>query len=59
MYAYYALMKLNILPTDFVFMDSKEKAFIIACSDKKIEADKKEEQRLKNAGRGKKGRRRR
>ena len=59
MYAYYALMKLNILPTDFAFMDSKEKAFIIACIDKKIEAEKEEEKHIKRAGKGKKGRRRR
>jgi hypothetical protein len=52
-------MKLNIFPFEFAYMDSREKAFIIACINKKMEADKNEEQRLKHAGKGKKGRRRR
>jgi hypothetical protein len=40
-------MKLNILPSKFAFMDQREKAFIIACIDKKIEAEKEEEKRIK------------
>ena len=52
-------MKLKIMPSVFVQMDINEKAFVIACINEQIEAEKKEERILKrNAGKGKKGRRR-
>ena len=52
-------MKLKIMPSVFVQMYINEKAFVIACINEQIEAEKKEERILKrNAGKGKKGRRR-
>lgn len=48
-YAYYALHKLNILPSQFADMPMREKAVVIAFIDLKIEAEKKEaaKQKLK------------
>ena len=40
-YAYYALHKLHILPSQWCALEEEEKAFIIAAIDIKIEADKK------------------
>ena len=40
-YAYYALLKLKVLPSVFLNMDKQEKAFVIACIKIKIEQDKK------------------
>ena len=39
-YAYYALHKLHIRPREFLDMDQREKAFIIAAIDLRIEAEK-------------------
>ena len=51
-------MRLRIRPSVFVQMDDNEKAFVIACIDKKIEAEKEEEKRMKkNSARHKAGRR--
>ena len=36
-----------MLPSTFINLDIQEKAFIIACIDKKIEAVKEEEKKLK------------
>ena len=40
-YAYYALHKLHIRPSEWVDMDENEKAFIIAAIDEKAKEDKK------------------
>lgn len=37
-----------MLPSVFINLDTQEKAFIIACIDKKIEAEKEKEKELKN-----------
>lgn len=47
-YAYYALLKLHILPSVFLNMDAQEKAFVIASIKLKIENDKKEKKKLEN-----------
>lgn len=52
-YAYYALLKLHILPSVFLEMDVQEKAFVIGAIQMKIEQDKKEEKRVKSASRRK------
>ena len=36
-----------MLPSTFINLDIQEKAFVIACIDKKIEAVKEEEKKLK------------
>ena len=43
-------MRLRIRPSVFVQMDDNEKAFVIACIDKKIEAEKEEEKRSTGSG---------
>ncbi len=48
MYAYYALHKLRIRPSEWVNMDENEKAFIIAAIDEKV---KEEEKKRKEAER--------
>jgi len=48
-YAYYALHKLKILPSQFVNLERAEKAFVIACIDIKIENDRKQSQRAKKS----------
>lgn len=50
-YAYYALLKLHILPSVFLEMDEQEKAFVIGAIQLKIEQDKKEEKRMKSSSR--------
>ncbi len=40
-YAYYALHKLRIRPSEFCEMDTNEQAFIIACIDIRLDAEKK------------------
>ena len=40
-------MKLKIMPSTFIQMDINERAFVIACINEQIEAEKKEEQNLK------------
>ena len=44
-YAYYALLKLHILPSVFLDMDEQEKAFVIASIELKAEHDKKEKKK--------------
>ena len=46
-YAYYALHKLKILPSQFMDLDQNEKAFIIAAIDLRIEAEKEEARKIK------------
>jgi hypothetical protein len=41
------LHKLRILPSQFLELDQKDKAFIIAAIDLKIEAEKKEASKIK------------
>lgn len=45
--AYYCLHKLRILPSQFNRLPLREKAFVIASIQLRIEAEKKEAQRLK------------
>lgn len=47
-YAYYALLKLHILPSVFLEMDEEEKAFVIACIKRKLESDKKERKKAES-----------
>jgi hypothetical protein len=46
-YAYYALHKLKILPSQFANMTREEKAFIMASIDIRVEVEKKEADKLK------------
>ena len=41
MYAYYALHKLKMLPSQFAGLEKNEKAFVIACIDIRNENEKK------------------
>jgi len=50
-YAYYALHKLHIKPSELCSLPRMEKAFITACIDLRVEADKKEINKAKRAGR--------
>ena len=49
-YAYYALHRLHIKPSEWCAMPRRERAFITACIDLKLEADKKERTKAKRAG---------
>lgn len=55
-YAYYALHKLRIKPSEFNDMDDYEKAFVIACIDVRCENEAKEAKEMDK--KAKKGRRR-
>ena len=56
-FAYYALLKLHILPSVFLELEEPEKAFVIGSIKVKMEDDKKKEKEMKRkAKRGKKGR---
>lgn len=46
-YAYYCLHKLRILPHDFLALDPYERAFIMAAIDVRLEAEQKEQRKLK------------
>lgn len=46
-YAYFALHKLHILPSVFLGLPRKEKAFVIAAIDERIKAEKAEADNLK------------
>ncbi len=54
-FAYYALLKLHILPSVFLAMDEQEKAFTVAAIKVKMEADKKEKKKIDSKSK-KKGR---
>lgn len=54
-YAYYALLKLHILPSVFLAMDEQEKAFVVAAVKVKIKNDKEKEKEAKRKSK-KKGR---
>lgn len=54
-FAYYALLKLHILPSVFLAMDEEEKAFTVAAIKVKMEADKKEKKKIESKSK-KKGR---
>ncbi|MBD5461513.1 MAG: hypothetical protein HDR24_00410 [Lachnospiraceae bacterium] len=47
-FAYYALIKLHILPSVFLEMDEQEKAFVVASIEMKCKSDKKEKQRIES-----------
>ena len=53
-YCYYCLHKFHWKPTDFIEMDRKEKAFVIAAIQIKSEDEKKKEKKMKKPS--KKGR---
>ncbi|MDE6999452.1 MAG: hypothetical protein K2P73_04015 [Lachnospiraceae bacterium] len=56
-FAYYALLKLHILPSVFLNMDELEKAFVVAAIKVKMEDDRKKEKEMKRKTKaGKKGR---
>jgi hypothetical protein len=58
--AHFALQKLNILPSTLADMDEKEKAFVYASIQLRIEDEKKEAAKIKAArSKGQKGGRRR
>lgn len=46
-YAYYALHKLHLLPGRFVRLPRREKAFVMACIDVRIAAEKKQAAKIK------------
>lgn len=47
-YAHYCLHKLHMRPKKFLKLDRRERAFIIASIDEKIESDKEEAEKIKN-----------
>ena len=55
-FAFYALHKLRIKPSEFMEMDEYEKAFVIACIDIRCEAEEKQAKEMDK--KTKKGRRR-
>lgn len=56
-FAYYALLKLHILPSVFLGMDEQEKAFVVAAIKVKMADDRKKEKEMKRKVKtGKKGR---
>ncbi len=57
--AHFALQKLHILPSTLAEMSDREKAFIYASIQLRIEDEKKEANKLKAAGRARPRRRRR
>lgn len=44
----YALLKLHILPSQWVDLSLEDKAFMIACIDLKIKAEKEQDKKLKS-----------
>lgn len=55
-FAFYALHKLKIKPSEFLEMDEYEKAFVIACIDIRCEKEAKEAKEMEKQS--KKGRKR-
>lgn len=55
-YAFYALHKLRIKPSEFSEMDDYERAFVIACIDIRCDEEAKQAKELEKSS--KKGRRR-
>ena len=47
MYCMYTILNFNWKPSDFANLSLKEKAFVIACIDKRIEAEEKEKAKLR------------
>ncbi len=54
--AYYALLKLHIMPHEILAMDEQEKAFTVAAIQVKMANDKKNEKKLKQVKGRRKGR---
>ncbi len=54
MYAHYCLQKLHKFPHEFLSLDYKEKALVIASIDLRIENEKKEAAKAKTKGARKK-----
>lgn len=57
--AHYALQKLHILPSVFVKMEQREKALVIASIEKRVEDEKKEQDKVKKPKKGRKRKKRR
>lgn len=57
--AHYALQKLHILPSVFTKMDQREKALVIASIEKRVEDEKKEQDKTKRTKKGRKRRKKR
>lgn len=57
--AHYALQKLHIRPSVFVEMEQKEKALVIASIEKRVEDEKKEQDKVKKPKKGRKRRKKR
>ena len=55
-FAYYALLKLHILPSVFLDMAEEDKAFTVAAIQVKTENDRKNEKKLKQVKARRKGR---
>ena len=53
-YAYYALHRLHIRPREFMEMDMREKAFVIAAIDERVKAEKQSAKRQSRAARPRK-----
>lgn len=49
-YAYYALLKLHMLPSVFMELEENEKAFVVAAIKIKAKNDEKEAKKIKSAG---------
>lgn len=47
----YAVLNLGYKPHEFTEMYQKEKAFVIACIDEKVNAEKREASKMKQKGR--------
>lgn len=59
MYAHYALQELHILPSVFLEMNQKERAFVIASIKQRSEDNKKEVDDIKNPKKANRKRRKR
>lgn len=57
--AHYALQKLHIRPSVFAEMEQKEKALVIASIEKRVEDEKKEQDKVKKPKKGRKRRKKR
>jgi len=47
-YAHYCLQKLHILPHEYLNLSFKEKAFVIASIQKRVDDEKEEASKIKN-----------
>lgn len=52
----YAVLNMGYKPSEFAFLPQKDRAFVIACINEKVEAEKRHTREVKNRSK-KKGRR--